>query len=51
MHAEDREQLIFLVRGRTRRTMFNQPDGREVRVKDGIALPGGSKTPVLKKCD
>ncbi|HEY7998622.1 MAG TPA: hypothetical protein VIE87_07365 [Pseudolabrys sp.] len=49
--AEDHEQLIFLVRGRTRRTIFNQPAGREARVKDGIALPGGSKTPVLNKCD
>ena len=49
--AEDHEQLIFLVRGRTRRTIFNQPDGGAARVKDGIALPGGSKTPVLNKCD
>ncbi|HZL40726.1 MAG TPA: hypothetical protein VFC45_10670 [Pseudolabrys sp.] len=49
--AEDHERLIFLVRGPTRRTMFNQPDGGAVRVKGGIALPGGSKTPVLRKCE
>jgi len=49
--AEDHERLIFLMRGQTRRTMFNQPDGGAVRVKDGIALPGGSKTPVLRKCE
>ncbi len=49
--AEDHEHLIFLVRGQTRRTMFNQPDGGEARVKDGVALPDGSKTPVLRKCD
>ena len=45
------ERLIFLMRGQTRRTIFNQPDGGAVRVKDGIALAGGSKTPVLNKCD
>ena len=49
--TEEREKLIFLVRDRTRRTMFNQPDGGAVRVKDGIALAHGSKTPVLNKCD
>ena len=49
--AADHERLIFLMRGQTRRTIFNQPDGGAVRVKDGIALPGGSKTPVLRKCE
>ena len=36
--AEERQKLVFLVRDGTRRTMFNQPDGGAVRVKDGIAL-------------
>jgi hypothetical protein len=49
--GEERQRLIFRVRGGTRRTMFNQTDGGETRVKDGIALPGGRKTPVLRKCD
>jgi hypothetical protein len=49
--AQERQKLIFRVRGQTRRTMFNQADGGEVRVKDGIALAGGSKTPVLRKCE
>jgi hypothetical protein len=48
--AEERQKLVFLVRDGTRRTMFNQPDGGEVRVKDGVALAHGSKTPVLNKC-
>jgi hypothetical protein len=48
---EERQTLVFLVRQGTRRTMFNQPDGGAVRVKDGISLAHGSKTPVLKKCE
>jgi hypothetical protein len=30
--------------------MFNQADGGSVRVRDGIALARGSKTPLLHKC-
>jgi hypothetical protein len=48
---QERQKLIFVIRGRTRRTMFNQADGGPVRVKDGIALARGSKTPLLHKCD
>src|SRR5664279_1405538 len=48
---EERQKLTFLIRKGTRRTLFNQPDGGAVRVKDGIALANGSQTPVLKKCD
>jgi hypothetical protein len=48
--SEERETLTFAIRGQTRRTMFNQPQGGPVRVKDGIALARGSKTPLLKKC-
>jgi len=49
--VEERQKLIFSVRDNTRRTMFNQPVGGAVRVKDGIALARGSKTPLLRKCD
>ncbi len=49
--AEERQKLVFLVRERTRRTLFNQPAGGAVRVKDGIALAHGGKTPVLRKCE
>ena len=47
---EQKQKLILLVRKGTRRTMFNQPEGGEVRVKDGIALAHGTKTPLLRKC-
>lgn len=47
---EQRQKLILQVRKGTRRTMFNQPEGGDVRVKDGIALSHGTKTPLLKKC-
>jgi hypothetical protein len=49
--AEERQKLIFAVRDNTRRTLFNQADGGAVRVKDGIALARGSKTPLLQKCN
>lgn len=45
-----RQKLVLLIRKATRRTMFNQPEGGEVRVKDGVALAHGVKTPVLRKC-
>jgi hypothetical protein len=49
--AEQHQKLVFLVRERTRRTLFNQPEGEEPRVKDGVALAKGRKTPVLHKCE
>ena len=49
--GEEREKLVFRVRKGTRRTLFNQPAGGAVRVRDGIALANGSKTPVLNKCE
>lgn len=48
---EERQKLEFLVHPGTRRTMFNQTGGGPVRVKGGIALARGSKTPLLKKCE
>jgi hypothetical protein len=47
---EERQNLVLLVHGGTRRTLFNQPEGGPVRVKDGIAAGRGTKTPTLKKC-
>lgn len=49
--GEERQTLEFLVRGGTRRTLFNQPDGGSVRVKGGIALARGTRTPLLRKCE
>jgi hypothetical protein len=48
--VEERQKLVFAVRANTRRTLFNQTNGGAVRVKDGIALARGSKTPLLQKC-
>jgi hypothetical protein len=48
---EQRQKLVLMIRKNSRRTMFNQPEGGDVRVKDGIALAHGIKTPVLKKCE
>jgi hypothetical protein len=48
---QERQKLEFLVRNETRRTMFNQPEGGAVRVKDGIALARHVKTPILRKCE
>jgi hypothetical protein len=49
--GQERQKLIFAIRDHTRRTMFNQADGGPVRVKDGIALTRGTKTPLLHKCE
>jgi hypothetical protein len=48
---EERQKLIFVMRDRTRRTVFTQVEGGPVRVKDGIALARGIKTPLLHKCE
>jgi hypothetical protein len=49
--VEDRQKLAFTVRNNTRRTIFNQTSGGTVRVKDGIALAHGTKTPLLQRCE
>ena len=41
--AEERQKLIFAVRDKTRRTIFNQTDGGSVQVKDGIAVARGAR--------
>ncbi len=45
------QTLAFQVGRGTRRTLFNQPDGAAVRVRDGIVVGSGRKTPLLRKCD
>ena len=49
--VEERQNLIFSVNNKTRRTIFNQSDAGAIRVKDGVAVARGSKTPLLRKCD
>lgn len=48
---EERQTLIFVVRNGTRRTVFNRvEDDGTVRVRNGVVLARGTKTPLLKKC-
>jgi hypothetical protein len=49
--VEERQKLIFSVNNNTRRTIFNQSDAGAIRVKEGIAVARGSKTPLLRKCE
>jgi hypothetical protein len=48
--GEERQTLIFAVGKGTRRTMYNRVEGGAVRVRNGVVLALGIKTPVLKKC-
>lgn len=48
--VEERQKLVFRVRDRTLRTLYNEADGGSVRVRDGIAVARGVKTPLLRKC-
>lgn len=48
--GEERQTLVFEMRDGTRRTIFNRVDGGEVRVRNGVVLSRGIKTPVLRKC-
>jgi hypothetical protein len=50
-NVEERQELVFSIHNNTRRTLFNQSDGGAIRVKDGIAVARGSKTPLLRKCE
>jgi hypothetical protein len=49
--VEERQKLVFSVNNNTRRTIFNQSHAGAVRVKDGVAVARGSKTPLLRKCE
>ncbi len=48
---EERQHLELVVRDGTRRTMFNEPEGGPVLVKDGVAVGFGVQTPLLRKCE
>jgi hypothetical protein len=47
---EQKQDLTFAVRDSTRRTIFTRVEGGPVRVKNGVAVGYGAKTPKLKKC-
>jgi hypothetical protein len=49
--VEERQKLVFAINNHTRRTVFNQSVSGAIRVKDGIAVARGSKTPLLRKCE
>ena len=48
---EQKQNLTFSVRDNTRRTLFTQVEGGPVRVKNGVAVGFGMKTPKLRKCE
>ena len=48
--AAQQQKLVMRVHDGRRRTLFNQPQSGAVRVKDGIALAAGVRTPTLRKC-
>lgn len=48
---EERLLLTFRLRDKTRRTLFNQVEGGAVRVKDGMTVGYGTRTPLLSKCE
>jgi hypothetical protein len=48
--AAERQKLIMRVSGGERRTLFNQPQGGAVLVRDGVVVGAGLNTPTLTKC-
>ena len=48
--GEERQALVLSVHNGTRRTLRNQPAGEPLRVKNGVAVGFGVRTPVLRKC-
>jgi hypothetical protein len=48
--AAQQQKLVMRVHDGRRRTLFNQPQGGAVRVKNGVAVARGLKTPTLRKC-
>lgn len=49
--AEQKQDLVFSVHDRTRRTIVMQVAGGAVRVKNGVVVDYGVKTPSLMKCE
>lgn len=47
---EEFQTLELLVGKDTRRTIFNRVDNGPVRVRRGVAVANGKKTPLLRKC-
>jgi len=47
---EQRQWLVYEIRHGTRRTLYNRTGGGAVRVKDGVVLAAGTRTPMLRKC-
>lgn len=48
--SQEFQTLELMVGKGTRRTMFNRLDNGPVRVRRGVAVANGSKTPLLRKC-
>lgn len=48
--GEQKQDLTFSVHDGTRRTVFTRVEGGSVRVKDGLIVGHGVKTPRLRKC-
>lgn len=48
--GEERQALIWSVHNGTRRTLRNKPEDEPLRVKNGVAISFGVKTPLLRKC-
>ncbi len=48
--TKQRQDLTFSVRDGTRQTVFTKIENGPVRVKDGVAVGYGVKTPRLRKC-
>ena len=49
--GEERQHIEVVVSNGLRRTVFNQPEGEPVRVRDGKVVGFGLKTPLLRKCE
>lgn len=47
---EERQTLVFAIGRNTRRTMYNRVEGGAVRVRNGVVLSRGVRTPLLRKC-
>ena len=50
VQGEERQTLVFEISNGTRRTIFNQVEDGTVRVRNGVVVSRGVKTPVLRKC-
>lgn len=51
VEVEEFQTLELQIGKGTRRTLLNRVDGGVVRVRRGVAVANGSKTPLLKRCE